>query len=250
MTFDDLIKTFKVQPELDKNLWDENNKLHPSIRNALLKIAKHFYDNIDLENKPPIKDVVFTGSLANYNYSRLSDIDLHLLFDFGQYGESKEVFEKFFLLAKASWNNKHDVSIKGYDVEVYAEDENNPHHSTGLYSVQNDEWIKVPEKVTPVFDKLDVKSKVQYFIDTYKQLIEEMEETPIEDMLERVELLRDKIVKFRQGGLETGGEYSTENVTFKALRRIGYLDKLADLKTHLTDKKLSVENSLWEMTYE
>jgi predicted nucleotidyltransferase len=244
MNFDELIKTFKVQSDLERNIWDENNKLHPKIRNALLRIARHFYEGIDLENKPPIKDIVFTGSLANYNYSRLSDIDLHLLFDFSQYGEEKEVFEKFFLLAKASWNNKHDVTIKGYDVEVYAEDENNPHHSTGVYSVQNDGWLKTPEKVTPIFDKMDVKSKVQYFIDIYKQLVGEMKEKSPEEVLEQVEKLRDKIAKFRQGGLETGGEYSTENIAFKAMRRMGFLDKLADLRNHLVDKKLSVENQL------
>ena len=244
MNFDELIKTFKVQSDLERNIWDENNKLNPKIRNALLRIARHFYEGIDLENKPPIKDIVFTGSLANYNYSRLSDIDLHLLFDFSQYGEAKEVFEKFFLLAKASWNNKHDVTIKGYDVEVYAEDENNPHHSTGVYSVQNDEWVKTPEKVTPVFDKLDVKSKVQYFIDIYKQLVSEMKEKSPEEVLDQVEKLRDKIAKFRQGGLETGGEYSTENIAFKTMRRMGFLDKLADLRNYLVDKKLSVENKL------
>jgi predicted nucleotidyltransferase len=242
MNFEELIKTFKVQPDLERNIWDENDKLHPKIKNALLKVARHFYDGIDLENKPPIKDIIFTGSLANYNYSKFSDIDLHLLFDFSQYGETREVFEKFFLLAKASWNNKHDVIIKGYDVEVYAEDETNPHHSTGLYSVQNDEWLKTPEKVTPIFDKMDVKSKVQYFIDIYKHLVSEMKEKSPEEVLEQVEKLRDKIAKFRQGGLATGGEYSTENIAFKTMRRMGFLDKLADLRNHLVDKKLSVEN--------
>jgi predicted nucleotidyltransferase len=244
MNFDELLKTFKVQPGLERNIWDENGKLYPTVRNALLKIAKHFYDSIDLENKPPIKDIVFTGSLANYNYSRLSDIDLHLLFDFAQYGEDRAVFEKLFLLAKTSWNNRHDVTIKGYDVEVYAEDETNPHHSTGLYSVQEDKWLKFPEKIVPVFDKLDVKSKVQYFIDAYKQLIGEMKEKTPEEMLEHVETLRDKIAKFRKGGLESGGEYSTENIAFKSMRRMGFLDKLADLRKHLVDKKLSVENKL------
>lgn len=249
MNFDELLKSFKVQPDLEHRIWMSDNKLDPKVRKALLHIATHFYEGIDLENKPPIKDIVFTGSLANYNYSKFSDIDIHLLFDFSQYGDMKEVFEQYFLMAKSNWNNKHDITIKGYDVEIYAEDENNPHHSTGVYSIQNDEWIKMPEKVSPIFDGMDVKSKLKYFIDTYKQITASLSDTDVEEALEKVEALRDKIVKFRQGGLERGGEYSTENVTFKALRRIGYLDRLADLKNHLTDQKLSVEN-LWECTYE
>ncbi len=82
MSFDDLIKTFKVQPDLNREFWTSDNKLNPTIRAALMKIAKEFYDSIDLEKKPKVKDIVFTGSLANYNYSQYSDVDLHLLFDF------------------------------------------------------------------------------------------------------------------------------------------------------------------------
>ena len=55
-----------------------------------------------------------------------------------------------------------------------------------------------------------------------------------------IEGLRKKIKEFRQSGLETGGEYSYENLTFKLLRRNGYIQKLLRLKTTLTDKKLSV----------
>ncbi len=170
MTFDDLIKTFKVQPDLNRQFWTSENKLNPTIRKALLRIAKEFYDGIELENKPKIKDIVFTGSLANYNYSDYSDVDLHLLFDFGK---DKELLSQFFLLAKSKWNDKHDVTIKGYDVEVYAEDEKSPHVSTGLYSVMKDTWLKEPKKETPVFDELDVKTKVNYFVGMVKQLFQQ-----------------------------------------------------------------------------
>ena len=52
--------------------------------------------------------------------------------------------------------------------------------------------------------------------------------------------MRKKLKSFRQSGLDVGGEYSYENLTFKLLRRNGYIHKLLDLKTKLTDKKLSV----------
>ena len=39
-----------------------------------------------------------------------------------------------------------DITIKDFDVEVYAQDVNEPHHSTGVYSVKNDEWLVEPEK--------------------------------------------------------------------------------------------------------
>jgi predicted nucleotidyltransferase len=237
MTFDDLIKTFKVQPDLNREFWTSENKLNPTIRKALLRIAKEFYDGIELENKPKIKDIVFTGSLANYNYSDYSDVDLHLLFDFGK---DKELLSQFFLLAKSKWNDKHDITIKGYDVEVYAEDEKSPHVSTGLYSVMKDKWLKEPKKETPVFDELDVKTKVNYFVGMVKQLFQQYQEGKLEGLDTKIEKLRDKLSKFRQGGLQLGGEFSTENIAFKLLRRAGYMDKLAKLQDAVVDKQLSV----------
>ena len=237
MTFDDLIKTFKVQPDLNRQFWTPENKLNPVIRKALLRIAKEFYDGIELENKPKVKDIVFTGSLANYNYSDYSDVDLHLLFDFGK---DKELLSQFFLLAKSKWNDKHDITVKGYDVEVYAEDEKSPHVATGLYSVLKDKWIKEPKKETPAYDEQDVMTKVKYFVGMYNQLVKQFQDGQLDGLDKKVEKFRDKLSKFRQSGLQLGGEFSTENLAFKLLRRAGYMDKLAKLHDTIVDKQLSV----------
>jgi len=242
MTFQELLSTFKVQPDICRKIWDENDQLKPDISDALMKIALLFYDSIDIKNKPPIKDVVLTGSMAGYNYSDASDIDLHLIFDFESLGNKKELFEKIFLLAKSKWNDSHNITIKGHDVEVYAEDENSPHVTTGLYSVKHNKWIKPPKKETPVFDSLDVKTKVRYFVDIYNEMKRDFNAGKIEGLQDKVEALRQKIKQFRQSGLEKGGVFSVENITFKALRRIGLLEKLYDLNTQLTDKDLSIEH--------
>ena len=237
MTFDDLIKTFKVQPDLNRQFWTPENKLNPVIRKALLRIAKEFYDGIELENKPKVKDIVFTGSLANYNYSDYSDVDLHLLFDFGK---DKDLLSQFFLLAKSKWNDKHDITIKGYDVEVYAEDESSPHVATGLYSVLKDKWIKEPKKEAPAYDEQDVMTKVKYFVGMYNQLVKQFQDGQLDGLDKKIEKFRDKLGKFRQSGLQLGGEFSTENLAFKLLRRAGYMDKLAKLQDAVVDKQLSV----------
>jgi len=242
MTFDDLVHSLKVQPELDTKLWDEHNHLRPEIRGALLKIAKMFYKSIKLEKKPPVLDVVFTGSLANYNYSDLSDIDLHLIFDFGKINADPELAAQFFILAKANWNEQHDITVKGYEVEVYAEDKDNAHVSTGLYSVLNDKWIKEPHKDHPIYDVQDVNSKMKYFVVMYNELLKQFKEKKFDRLYERIVLLRDKIKRFRQSGLRAGGVHSTENVTFKFLRRVGLLEKLKLLQNKVLDKQLSVES--------
>ncbi len=58
--------------------------------------------------------------------------------------------------------------------------------------------------------------------------------------IKKIEKFRDKLGKFRQSGLQLGGEFSTENLAFKLLRRAGYMDKLAKLQSAVVDKQLSV----------
>ena len=52
--------------------------------------------------------------------------------------------------------------------------------------------------------------------------------------------LKEKIRKFRKCGLEHGGQYSTENLAFKLLRRSDYLGKLSSLKINSYDKMMSM----------
>ena len=52
---------------------------------------------------------------------------------------------------------------------------------------------------------------------------------------------KNKLKKYRSCGLEKKGEYSYENLTFKFLRRNGYIQRLFDLKNKITDDTLSLE---------
>jgi len=59
-------------------------------------------------------------------------------------------------------------------------------------------------------------------------------------VIRRISTIRGKIKKMRQAGLDREGEYSYENIAFKVLRRIGLLDKLAELENRSYDKSLSM----------
>ena len=64
--------------KLNSELWDEDKKLRPEVRDRLMRIAEKFIKPT-LGKGVTIKDITFTGSLANYNYSDMSDIDLHII---------------------------------------------------------------------------------------------------------------------------------------------------------------------------
>ena len=55
-----------------------NNALNEQVREKLVLIANDFFQDLSLEGGG-IEDITFTGSLANYNWTKFSDVDLHLL---------------------------------------------------------------------------------------------------------------------------------------------------------------------------
>jgi predicted nucleotidyltransferase len=208
--------------------------MRDEIRKRLLEISNDFIESLGVEFF--IHDVVLTGSLANYNWSQYSDVDLHIVIDFEESKYEMDILKEFFDAKKNVWNEKHDIIIKGYDVEIYVQDVNEPHISSGVYSILHNKWEIEPKKETPNIDDRKILEKGEDFAKRIDHLIK----TPKDVTIDHLENLRKKIKEFRQSGLESGGEYSYENLTFKLLRRNGYIQKLLKLKTQLIDKKLSI----------
>ena len=105
-------------------------------------IAQDFYSifKIDL----PIEDIQLTGSLANYNWTPKSDLDVHVLIDFSKVDPNKDLVERALDGQRFIWNLRHNIIIRGHDVELYIQDVNEPHVASGLFSLQRNEWIKTP----------------------------------------------------------------------------------------------------------
>lgn len=229
--------------DLNKEIW-ENGKLKKNVRIAILKIAKAFNDYLKLG--VPLKDVIFTGSLANYNWTLMSDIDIHLILDLPSLGESEDFIEEYIGAKKSIWNEKHDIKIKNFEVELYAKDEETLFSSKGAYSVLKDKWIQKPEKYTKDIDETAIKEKAAIVMNDIDglQLIKDNEE-----ILEKSEKIKERIKKLRTSGLEKGGEYSVENLAFKVIRKSGYLEKFHDIKEKAFDSFLSLtEKELHEST--
>jgi predicted nucleotidyltransferase len=209
------------------------------VRNALLKIADEFITGLDDDIE--VVDVVLTGSLANFNWSKYSDFDLHVIIDYKVYGKQKKLYQELFQLKKQLFNQRHDIKIFGYEVELYPQDEEESHFSTGTYSIMNDEWINVPEKEEFSIDRSILKDKVDSWRDKIENLISSIKAEGLKKNEDRIENLKKKIKDYRQSGLEEVGEYSYENLVFKYLRRSGLIEKLYDIVNKQMDKELSVE---------
>jgi len=240
-----IINSFYLQDELNPNVWtfpdDPNNaKLKPEIRERLLKISEIFIDFIDIEIF--VHDIILIGSLTGYNWSEFSDFDVHILYDFNDAGDKKELYQELFRLKKTVFNAAHDIFIKGFEVEVFVQDLNEDEKSIGSYSVLNDEWIRLPKKDDFEIDTKKVTEKAEQWMDIIDGVLENAEDEDLSEAIKLVKKYREKLRKYRSCGLEKEGEYSYENLVFKFLRRNGYLAKLENFKNEITDKKLSLEN--------
>jgi hypothetical protein len=214
--------------------------MNREVREQLIQIANDFYEQTDID--ADIKDIILTGSLANYNWSeKYSDYDLHILIDFKEVSDDVELVKKFVDGARKIFNDNYDLKIAGYEVEVYIQDIEEPHTSTGVYSVLNDKWKVKPMKIDFELDEDAVKDKARSVMMRISDLEEEVGEVKHDKFIEKVDKVWEKIKNFRKSGLaQEGGEFSIGNITFKLLRRNGYIEKLMNLRNDMVDKKLSV----------
>jgi hypothetical protein len=228
------IKSFYLKESLNPKLWDDF-KLDKEIREDLLKIGKDFFDSVELECE--VKDIVFCGSLCNYNWSeKYSDYDLHIIINFKDVDENLELVEKLCDYAKKKWNLDHDIFLKGFEVEVAIQDEKDFKESIktnrmgGAFSVMKNKWVKKPEKVEFVPDEKTIKKKATAIMEVVDEIESKIEEDKYPIVEKKLDSIWKKIKKSRQSGLEEGGEFSTGNLVFKLLRRNGYVAKVMDMK--------------------
>ena len=213
---------------LNPAIWDKNNNLKPEVKAKLNQIAKAFIETLEIPTNA-VEDIVVTGSMASYNYTPHSDIDLHLVIDFDKVHTDCPIVGDYLLSKKSEFNQKHDIFIYGIPVEVYAEGVDQGTVHNGLYSLKTG-WIDLPKKIKPTNNDVAVEAK-------YKEYKEAADSIKDGDLAEK---LLDKIKKMRKAGLAEGGEFSVENLVFKKLRDTGDIERLMKVKKEGIDKKLSL----------
>ena len=241
-----ILDSFLIKETLNPKVWEncEDPKkavLIPKVRKALMRISEEFID--DLGDDIFVDDIYLMGSLANFNWSEYSDFDLHVIIDFERYGKQEELYKELFDLKKKLFNDKHNIKIFGYDVELYAQGLSDESHSDGVYSVMNDEWIHRPTKTHKNIDMSVLKTKIKCWTDKIDDAIDNAKS---EGDAENLKKIKDKLKDYRQSGLNKDGEFSYENLVFKYLRRSGHIGKLFDEKNKIKDKELSVERKIDE----
>lgn len=210
------------------------DKLKPEVRDQLLLITEDFMVHLGINNID-IEDITLSGSNAAYSYTKHSDIDLHILVDMNKFNNDP-VYREFFDAKKTIYNDTHSITISGIDVELYIQDSNEPVISLGEYSILRDSWIKLPRKRKAHISQVATKNK-------YRKLYKLAEYAFRSNDPHKIKNVIKTIKKYRQAGLDEGGEFSPENLAFKILRSKGIIKRLYEKLQSLHDKKLSLPES-------
>ena len=219
----------KINKILNPKLWDKDI-LKEEVLAKLKTIAQAFIGFLEIPNDA-VKDIRLLGSSANYNYTKHSDIDLHLVVDFDKVHKNCPVVEGYLHAQKSLFNKEHDITIYGIPVELYAESTKDHTQSNGIYSIRENKWLSKPSKPKIDVEDLAIKAK-------YDELAKAIEDT---NSQEEAEELLERVYRLRKAGLDEAGEFSVENIVFKKLRDNNFIQKLKDQIKTSFDKKLSLK---------
>ena len=107
-------KVLTINDTLQTAIWSDN-KLNEQVSQKLLQVAEDFFEGLDLEGVE-IDDITFTGSLANFNWTKYSDIDLHILVDFKKIDDNTDLVKEYFNAKTSLWNKMHKILVKNYEI--------------------------------------------------------------------------------------------------------------------------------------
>ena len=217
---------------LHPQFWDEF-EFKEDVLNPILKIVDDFVKDDAHISPEMVEDVQLTGSLANYNYSEYSDLDVHILLDFADINKDEEIVKRALDGKRFIWNLRHDIKFNGHEVELYFQDIHEPHVASGLFSLSGNRWIKKPKYEKPEVDHEDVVKKAESFKREFDLLDDALDNISDEKEFSlinrRAKKLKEKIMRMRKEGLAGKGEFSVENLAFKNLRNDQTIARLNDL---------------------
>jgi predicted nucleotidyltransferase len=240
-----LSEAIEKHKTLNSKLFTKEEILKETVRKKMLEIVDEFLENLKEQNiEIKVDDILLVGSNANYNYTKDSDIDLHIIANTKNMKYELEIANALYSAYRTLFNKNLDINIYNIPLELYVEVENTPRNSNGVYSIKKDKWVKKPvHEEIPEYDIKALNKLVDKWEKKCKDLLDKIAANKLEDEKQVVKLIEDIYEKLRKAGVAKS-EYAVENLAFKELRNKGYLDQLKVSKHELISKRLSLEEKL------
>lgn len=140
-----LTEDIEKHETLNPLLWNSDNTLKAEVKEKIDMIVEQFLDGLT-ENEVTINvtDIELVGSNCSYNYTKDSDLDIHVFCDTESLECPEDLYAKLYSAYRSLFEKKFDIYFYGIPVEIFVETENGTINSNGIYSVTAQKWLKEP----------------------------------------------------------------------------------------------------------
>ena len=231
-----LKESIEKHDKLNPLIWD-GEYLRTDVRVAILEIVNKYIEDSEVLKLEDIIDIELLGSNASYNYTKDSDLDIHLVVNMDEISSDPALVQIACNAEKSLFNKAYQITVKGIDIELYVEDVKTGAVSNGVFSVSKNEWLKKPvPKNIP-----DLKEDEEYLGLLDAWMIKAKKACSSKTRAEVLAFINE-LYNLRRISIMTDGEYALGNLVFKEIRNHGILQDLKDLSNKLASKELSLES--------
>jgi hypothetical protein len=230
-----LKESIEKHDTLNPLIWD-GEYLRTDVRVAILEVVNKYVEDSEVLTLDDVIDIELLGSNASYNYTKDSDLDVHLVVNMEILSSDPALVQIACNAEKALFNKAYNITIKGIDIELYVEDVKTGAVSNGVFSVSKNEWLKRPVPK----DIPDFKDDEEYLGLLDAWMIKAKKACSSKSRAEVNAFIND-LYNLRRISIMTDGEYALGNLVFKEIRNHGLLQELKDLQNVLASKELSLE---------
>lgn len=243
-TKENLDEAIEKHNQLNPKLWTEDKLLKDEVREKILEVVDKFLEQLEEDEiKIDVEDIKIVGSNCSYNYTKDSDLDIHIVSNTSKLNNKDNLYPVIYDKYRSLFNNKYDIEFYDIPVEIYVETSDtvleeerkaSALKSNGIYSVLNNKWIKEPvlEDIPDVDEELIEKE--------FNEWVDKIDKINASKSVEEIEKFFEELYDMRRASIAKDGEYGIGNLVFKELRNNLYLDDLKDLKNDLVSAELSL----------
>jgi len=225
-----LVEEVEQNVDLDPAFFDEENGLRNDVRNVLLEVSDDVLCSLaerGMVLRPSF--VVLTGSLCGPNYDDHSDVDLHIGVSFAEY-DDPDLMTRFLKLVAKDFN-RESYALLDRALELYFQNDTEPHNAPGVYDIIGDHWVQVPDgvKIEVTQEAVDASESYLVKVMDLAARYDRMDRREARGFLSTVLTFWKSILNMRKESMKEFGREGLGNIIFKQLRRNGALEQLSNL---------------------
>lgn len=249
---------------LDPRIWTADHHMRPEITSRVMAIVNRQFNDLNLRNKAiAIEDIELFGSNASYEYDEKADLGIHVFLTTATnpatYEGDVRDLEHFMRVLNhvIELDQKGEVSLYGIPLEIvfhavrpegYRDSDGIPQYSVWSSDAsRTGRWInpQTPPPVPPkdAFDTKVIAAKAADFIDQYNSLAANYFEDKTAFDCSRFDAFKKDLKAYRSAGIETDGQRSNGNLTYRLLRRLSL--NVPETVADLEQECLNVRDSLF-----